>query len=98
MKIGDLEIVIKRSKRRKTITVNIERDGSVNAVAPIDCDDETIRKELEAREYLICKHVAHIRLSIKRTLTVILSPDTHSFLWGNRIICLFPKPPENRLK
>ena len=59
MKIGDLEIEIKRSKRRKTITVNIERDGSVNAVAPIDCDDETIRKELEAREYLICKHVAH---------------------------------------
>lgn len=59
MKIGELEIEIKRSKRRKTITVNIERDGSVNAVAPIDCDDETIRKELEAREYLICKHVAH---------------------------------------
>lgn len=59
MKIGDLEIEIKRSKRRKTITVNIERDGSVNAVAPTDCDDETIRKELEAREYLICKHVAH---------------------------------------
>ena len=59
MRIGDLEIEIKRSKRRKTITVNIERDGSVNAVAPIDCDDETIRKELEAREYLICKHVAN---------------------------------------
>lgn len=59
MRIGDLEIEIKRSKRRKTITVNIERDGSVNAVAPTDCDDETIRKELEAREYLICKHVAH---------------------------------------
>lgn len=34
MKIGELEIEIKRSKRRKTITVNIERDGSVNAVAP----------------------------------------------------------------
>ena len=59
MRIGDLEIEIKRSKRRKTITVNIERDGSVNAVAPIDCNDETIRKELEAREYLICKHIAN---------------------------------------
>lgn len=59
MKIGDLEIEIRRSKRRKTITVNIERDGSVNAVAPFDCDDETIRKELETREYLISKHVAN---------------------------------------
>ena len=57
MNIGDLEIEIKRSKLRKTITVNIERDGTVNAVAPIDCDDETIRNELEAREYLIYKHV-----------------------------------------
>jgi hypothetical protein len=59
MRIGDLEIEIKRSKRKKTITVNIERDGSVNAVAPFDCDDETIRKVLEAREYLICRHVAN---------------------------------------
>ena len=37
MKIGELDIEIKRSKRRKTITVNIERDGSINAVAPYDC-------------------------------------------------------------
>ena len=59
MRIGELDIEIKRSKRRKTITVNIERDGSVNAVAPYDCDEDIIRKELEAREYLIYKHVAN---------------------------------------
>lgn len=59
MKVGDLDIEIKRSKRSKTITVNIERDGSVNAVAPIDCPDETIYKELLAREYLICKRIAN---------------------------------------
>lgn len=58
MKIGELDIEIKRSKRRKTITVNIERDGSINAVAPYDCDEETIRKELEAHEHLIYKRVA----------------------------------------
>lgn len=59
MKIGDIDIEIKRSKRSKTITVNIERDGSVNAVAPFDCPDETIYKELLAREYLICKRIAN---------------------------------------
>jgi predicted metal-dependent hydrolase len=58
MKVGELEIGIKRSKRSKTITVNIERDGSVNAVAPWNCSDDTIYKELQAREFLICKHVA----------------------------------------
>ena len=58
MKVGDFEIEIKRSARRKTITVNIERDGRINAVAPIECSDEVIHKELSAREYLISKHVA----------------------------------------
>lgn len=59
MKVGSLEIEIKRSARRKTITVNIDREGNVNAVAPIDCTDEIIYKELLAREYTICKHVAN---------------------------------------
>ena len=51
MKVGELDIEIRRSKRKKTITVNIERDGSVNAVAPYDCSEDTIYKELSAREY-----------------------------------------------
>lgn len=59
MQIGSLEIKVKRSKRHKTITVNIEPDGSVNAVAPFDCEEDIIRKELEAKEFLICKHVAN---------------------------------------
>ena len=59
MKVGDLDIEIRRSKRSKTITVNIERDGSVNAVAPFDCPEEIIYKELLAREYLICKRIAN---------------------------------------
>lgn len=59
MKVGDLDIEIRRSKRSKTITVNIERDGSVNAVAPFDCSEEIIFKELQAREYLIFKHIAN---------------------------------------
>lgn len=58
MIIGDLDIEIKRSKRKKTITVNIERDGSVNAVAPFDCSEDTIYKELLAREHIINKHIA----------------------------------------
>ena len=58
MIVGDIDIEIKRSKRSKTITVNIERDGSVNAVAPLDCPEEIIYKELLAHEHLICKRIA----------------------------------------
>ena len=59
MRIGDLEVEIKRSKRNKTITVNIERDGSVNAVAPLDCSEEVIYNELISRDYLINKRIAN---------------------------------------
>ena len=59
MKVGDFEIEVKRSKRSKTITVNIERDGTINAVAPFSCSDECIYEELLKREYLICKRVAN---------------------------------------
>lgn len=65
MKVGDFEIKIIRNARRKTITVNIERDGSVNAVAPMDCSDEVIYKELLAREYTISQHVAN-RLAVSK--------------------------------
>lgn len=59
MKVGSLDIEIIRSSRKKTIAVNVERDGSVNALVPANCSDETVYKELLDREYLICKHVAN---------------------------------------
>ena len=80
MRIGDLEIEIKRSKRHKTITVNIEPDGSVNAVAPFNCDEETIRKELEAREYLICKHIAN-RMAVSKAYINRSFVDGQAFLF-----------------
>lgn len=58
MQVGSLDIEIRRSARKKTITVNIEPDGSVNAMVPQDCSDDVIFKELSAREYNICQHVA----------------------------------------
>ena len=65
MKVGDLEIEIRRSKRNKTITVNIERDGTINAVAPFDCSEETIQEELLKREYLISKRIAKRKAILK---------------------------------
>lgn len=65
MKVGDLEIEIRRSKRNKTITVNIERDGTINAVAPFDCSEETIKEELLKREYLISKRIAKRKAVLK---------------------------------
>lgn len=59
MEVGSLNIEIRRSNRLKTITVNIERDGSVNAVAPFDCSEETIYRELLSKESLICRYIAN---------------------------------------
>lgn len=60
-----MEIEIRRSKRNKTITVNIERDGTINAVAPFDCSEETIQEELLKREYLISKRIAKRKAILK---------------------------------
>ena len=60
-----MEIEIRRSKRNKTITVNIERDGTINAVAPFDCSEETIKEELLKREYLISKRIAKRKAVLK---------------------------------
>jgi len=57
MKLGELDINIIKSKR-KTISIYIERDGSVTARVPEKLDGNELRDDLSAKEYLINKHLA----------------------------------------
>lgn len=83
MQVGNLDIEIRRSPRKKTITVNIENDGSVNAVAPLDCPDDLIYKELLAREYVICKHVAN-KMAVNKAYINRSFVNGQSFLFMGR--------------
>jgi len=54
---NDLEINIKRSDR-KTLSIYVERDGTVSVLAPKGLRTKKINEVLEKKEYLIYKHWA----------------------------------------
>jgi predicted metal-dependent hydrolase len=57
MNIGNVFVDIKKSNR-KTVSIYIERDGSVSALVPENLDDTEIHKVLKTKEYQISKHLA----------------------------------------
>lgn len=57
MRLSELDIELIRSKR-KTISIHIERDGSVSARIPEEISEEEILKVLKSKEYQIHKNLA----------------------------------------
>ena len=57
MQLSDLEIELIRTKR-KTVSIHIERDGSVSARIPEAISEEEILKVLKSKEYQIHKNLA----------------------------------------
>ena len=57
MIFGELDIKINRSKR-KTVSIFVERDGSVSARVPEDIPEEDLNEVFKAKEYLIHKNLA----------------------------------------
>ncbi|XMO86741.1 SprT family zinc-dependent metalloprotease [Algibacter sp. AS12] len=57
MIVSGLDIVIQKSER-KTVSIYIERDGTVSARVPEKLKDEEIRDILKAKEYQIFKNLA----------------------------------------
>jgi predicted metal-dependent hydrolase len=57
MMISGVEISIKRSKR-KTLSIFVERDGSVTALAPEKIAEDKLREVIISKEYQIHKNLA----------------------------------------
>jgi len=55
--LKDLTYTVKRSKR-KTISIYIERDGSVSVLAPQTMEDAELEAAIKTKEYMIYKHLA----------------------------------------
>lgn len=58
MKLEDIDITIEKTERRKTVSIFIERNGSVRVLAPLTVSDETIEKAVRAKEYQIFAKLA----------------------------------------
>ena len=57
MNLNGLDIEIKRSNRTKTLSINIERDGSVNVIVPSDLEESKIMEIIKSKEYEIHKQI-----------------------------------------
>lgn len=58
MIIEGIDIIIEKTGRRKTVSIFIERDGSVKVLAPSTATDEKIENAIKAKEYQIFTKLA----------------------------------------
>jgi hypothetical protein len=58
MKLDGIDIAIEKTGRRKTLSIFIERDGSVRVLAPVVASEETIENAVRAKEYQIFTKLA----------------------------------------
>lgn len=73
--LDGLEFIVRRSARRKTIGLTIERDGSLLLTAPAHCDVEALREAVRPRLLWV-----HTKLAERRLLQG--SPPQHRYLDG----------------
>jgi len=58
MKLEDLDISIEKTDRRKTVSIFIERNGSVKVLAPATASDEKVETAVKSKEYQIFSKIA----------------------------------------
>jgi predicted metal-dependent hydrolase len=58
MKLDGIEIIIEKTERRKTVSIFIERDGSVKVLAPLTASDEKVETAVRSKEYQIFSKLA----------------------------------------
>jgi len=58
MKLDGIDITIEKTDRRKTVSIFIERNGSVKVLAPITTSDEKVEAAVKSREYQIFTKLA----------------------------------------
>lgn len=84
MTFSGIEIDVRRSGRSKTLSIFIERDGTVSVLAPADTDDETILNLLVAKEYLLHSKLAKwAELNAGRTQRPFVSGQAFLYLGRN---------------
>lgn len=58
MKLEDLDISVKKTDRRKTVSIFIERNGSVKVLAPVAASNEKVEAAVKSKEYQIFSKIA----------------------------------------
>jgi predicted metal-dependent hydrolase len=65
MKLDGIDIAIEKTGRRKTVSIFIERDGSVRVLAPVKTTDETIENAVREKNIRYLPNLLNGRNLIK---------------------------------
>ena len=83
MIVSGIDIAIIKSKR-KTVSIFIERDGSVSARVPDNLSDDEVNAVLKSKEYQIHKNLAEwTQLNEKRTIREYVNGQSFLYLGRN---------------
>lgn len=92
MMISGLDIAIKRSKR-KTVSIFVERDGSVSARVPETLSEADLLEVLKAKEYQIHKNLAEwTQLNERQVLRGYVNGQSFLYLGRNYRLKLVDEP------
>lgn len=83
MEISGIDITVKKSDR-KTVSIFVERDGSVSALVPQTLDDSTIEEVINSKSYQIHKNLAEWeQLNERQVLREYVSGQSFLYLGRN---------------
>jgi len=83
MVVSGVDIAIKKSNR-KTVSIFVERDGSVSALVPSNLDDDQITTILKAKEYQIHRNLAQwLQLNERHVIREFVNGQSFLYLGRN---------------
>jgi len=97
MKVSGIDIAVTKS-RRKTVSIFIERDGTVSARVPEQWATDKIEEAILSKQYLIHKHLAEWeQLNESRVMREYVSGQSFLYLGRNYALKLVDEPLDHVL-
>ncbi|WP_282782701.1 M48 family metallopeptidase [Phaeodactylibacter xiamenensis] len=97
MKVSGIDIAVTKS-RRKTVSIFIERDGTVSARVPEQWATDKIKQAILSKQYLIHKHLAEWeQLNESRVMREYVSGQSFLYLGRNYALKLVEEPLDHLL-
>ncbi|MEI6883808.1 MAG: SprT family zinc-dependent metalloprotease [Bacteroidota bacterium] len=94
MILEGINIAIEKTGRRKTVSVFIERDGSVRVLAPLTSSDEQIESAIRSREYQIFTKLAKWKeLNQGKIIRTFVNGQSFLYLGRNYRLSIVEDPP-----
>ena len=81
--VGDLQLALRRSARRRTLQITVERDGALILASPPEVDEQTLREFVAEKSFWIYSRLAE-KERLQRAIPTREYVDGEGFLYLGR--------------